>query len=239
MSSTSKGKTVAKAKCASKEPTRSATKSIPKVSAEVPTAKAVKPLSKTEKDALQQLEATIKSGLASFVEIGRALSQISADQLFREEGETFEEYCERRWEISRQHGYRLMQASECYDKLKAELPKGTVLPRNESQLRPLIENLAPKQWVKAWKQALADNLSVKVTADAVEKVVRKLVGKSKATTPTTRKKVRIPMPTETVVKITKVTEDVLNRPKATVKDLRKALETIRATLRTLTPADRS
>lgn len=236
MSSRSKLKTAPKAKNASKVPDRKTSKSNPEVPTELPTTKAVKPLSKTEKGVLQGLEDTIRSGLASFVEIGRALSKISAEQLYREEGESFEDYCERRWEISRQHGYRLMKASECFDKLKAELPKGTLLPHNESQLRPLIETLPPKQWVKAWKQALSDSLGVKMTAEVVEKVVRKMVGKPKPSTPPVRKKVRDPMPTETMVRITKVTEDVLSRPRASASDLRKALEKIRAALRKLTTA---
>ena len=236
MTSRSKGKTAPKADYASKVPDRKTSESNPEVPAVVPTAKAVKPLSRTEKVVLQGLEDTIKSGLASFVEVGRALSKISAEQLYREEGETFEDYCERRWEISRQHGYRLMKASECFDKLKAELPKGTLLPHNESQLRPLIENLPPKQWVQAWKQALSDSLGVKMTAEVVEKVVRKMVGRSKPSTPLARKRVRDPMPTETMVRITKVTEDVLSRPRASASDLRKALEKIRAALRKLTTA---
>lgn len=215
-----------------KKPARNQSKSAPKAEEKGKLAKAGSPMTKSEKGMLGQLETTIRSGLASFVEVGRALSQIKADRLYREEDETFEDYCERRWDLSRQHGYRLIKAAECFDLLKSELPKGALLPRNESQLRPL-EYLKPSLWAKAWKQALADSSGVKVTAGVVEKVVRKLGGKSSQAKPAARKKLRANVPTKTVANIVKVAEEVLERPKASVAELRKVLENIRDQLRRL------
>lgn len=189
-------------------------------------AKAESPMTKAEKGELDQLESTIKSGLASFVDVGRALSRINSDRLYREEDETFEDYCERRWAMSRQHGYRLIKAAECFDRLKSELPKGAYLPQNESQLRPL-ENLKPGELVKAWKQALAECGGVRITAEVVEKVVRKLGGESSQTKPATRKKPRANVPTKTVAKIVKVAEEGLKRRRASVAELRQILENIR------------
>lgn len=194
--------------------------------------KAKAPMTKAEKEQLGKLETALGSGLASFVEVGRALGKINADRLYREDDETFEDYCERRWDMSRQHGYRLIKAAECFDSLKSGLPKGASLPRNESQLRPLAD-LEPKLWVSAWKQALAESSGVRVTGDVVEKVVRKLGGRSKPSKSANRKKTRAKVPTQTFATIAKVAEKVLKRPKASVTELRRVLENIRDQLRRL------
>jgi len=189
-------------------------------------------LTAADKSRLDRLETAIGSGLASFVEVGRALRQINADRLYRQDNETFDDYCEQRWGLSRQHGYRLIKAAESFDLLQSKLPKGALLPRNESQLRPL-EHLSPKLLVKAWEQALKDSLGVKVTAEVVEKAVRKLDGKSKPRKPATRKKLRVKISTRTVVQLVKVAEKALGRRQASVSDLRKVLEKIRDQLKRL------
>lgn len=196
-------------------------------------AKAVKSLTKAEKRELQQLESTISSGLSSYVEVGRALSSLSVTQLYREEYSTFDEYCERRWDISGTHGYRLIKAAQCHDWLKLKLPKGALLPRNESQLRPLVENLEPGKWVQAWQRVIADTQGVRLTADSVEKVVRTLGGSSSRPKHVDRKKAQSNKPTQTVAKIVEVADEALRMRKASVADLRKALEIIRYKLKRL------
>lgn len=196
-------------------------------------ANAGSPLTAADKSRLDRLETAIGSGLASFVEVGRALRQINADRLYRQDNETFEDYCEQRWGLSRQHGYRLIKAAESFDLLQSKLPKGVLLPRNESQLRPL-ENLNPKLSVKAWEQAIKDGLGVKVTAEAVEKAVRELRGESTPPKPAAQKKVRANVPTKTVAKLVKVAEEVLGKPNASLSELLKVLKTIRDQLKRLT-----
>jgi transposase len=187
-------------------------------------------LTMAEQIKLAGLETTIGSGLASFVEVGRSLIQINEDRLYREGDGTFEEYCERRWDLSRQHGYRLIHAAKCFDKLQSSFPKGAHLPRNESQLRPL-EHLKPNFWVKAWKQALNDSSGVRITAEVVKKVVRQLGGKSKPPKPTARKKVRAQVPTKTVEKIVEVVRLALGTPEPSVEQLRKVLKQIQKELK--------
>lgn len=226
------GRTGPKAARAKRTPEHDQSKAAPKGKEMGGPAKAGSPMNKTEKGALERLETTIRSGLASFVEVGRALRQINVERLYREEDETFEDYCERRWDMSRQHGYRLIKAAECFDSLQSGLPKGALLPRNESQLRPL-EDLKPGLWVTAWKQVLAESSGVKVTGDVVEKVVRKLGGRSKPSKAATRKKAQAKVPTKTVANIVEVAEEALERPKASVAELRKVLEDIRDRLKRL------
>ena len=46
---------------------------------------------------LQELEQIVERGLANFVEVGRALAEISERKLYRAEGfDTFEKYCAER-----------------------------------------------------------------------------------------------------------------------------------------------
>jgi hypothetical protein len=131
------------------------------------------------------------------------------------------------------NGYRLINAAVCYDLLKSKFPNGVQLSKNKSQLRPLVENLKPSQWFQAWKQVVAETLGIGLTAEAVEKVVRRLGGKSCRPKHTDRGKARQKVPNTNVAKIVKVAEEALGRPKATTGYLRKVLEKIRDQLNRL------
>ncbi len=216
-----------------RKPDRTPPKSASKAKGDGKPAKAGIALTAAEEKRLGQLETAIGSGLTSFVEVGRALRQINADRLYRRDNATFEDYCAQKWGLSRQHGYRLIKAADSFDLLQSKLPKGALLPGNESQLRPL-EHLNPKQAVKAWEQALKDSLGVKVTAEVVEKAVRELDGSSKPHKPAARKTVRANVPTKTVAKIVEVAQSVLKKPNASSDELRKVLEKIRDRLKRLT-----
>jgi hypothetical protein len=198
----------------------------------------VEPLTNAERVELQRLERTIGSGLASFVEVGLALSDINASRLYREEDGTFDEYCERRWDISRQHGYRLINASQCYEQLRAGNPKGR-LPSNESQLRPLVDQLESSEWVQAWEQAVADCNGERLTADRVEKVARKLGGSSKPRKRPIRKKAKTVVSNETVEEIVEVANDALRQKEPTIEQLRSILEDIRDRLNRLVTGEAS
>lgn len=64
----------------------------------------------TERDAarLASLEAIIESGRDSFLATGMALAQIRDSRLYRQDHETFEDYLDKRWNISRSRGYQLI-----------------------------------------------------------------------------------------------------------------------------------
>lgn len=62
---------------------------------------------------LAQMEALIKRGQQTFVEVGQALAAIRDRRGYRLAGFiTFEAYLQVRWGWSRQHGYQLMQADD-------------------------------------------------------------------------------------------------------------------------------
>jgi hypothetical protein len=67
------------------------------------------PLSDFERKLLAENEAVIEKHITTFVyEVGRALSQISQNRLYRETHDTFERYCEERWELQRRRAYQIV-----------------------------------------------------------------------------------------------------------------------------------
>lgn len=67
------------------------------------------PLTEAEKTDFEKLEAEIS---AARWKLGDCLRQINERRLYRGEFATFEEYCRTRWNISRQHAYRLIRAAK-------------------------------------------------------------------------------------------------------------------------------
>lgn len=88
---------------------------------------------------LQRLEIEIRQGLRSFVTVGKNLATIQEKGLYKLRGfDSFEKYCKDTLDISRQQGYRLINASKIYTMLKDSY-KGGKLPQSESQCRPLCD----------------------------------------------------------------------------------------------------
>lgn len=85
-------------------------------------------LSKVGERQLAEAEATIEAGLATFIDVGEALTLIREGRLYRAEHETFESYCQARWGFTARRAHQMMTAAEI----------GTVVPvRNEAQARAL------------------------------------------------------------------------------------------------------
>ena len=78
-----------------------------------------------EQRALQRAEVTIARGLKSFLAVGMALKEIRDKRLYRQRFDTFEEYCFRRWEISRPRAYQLCAGSEVVADLSTVRRHGT------------------------------------------------------------------------------------------------------------------
>jgi hypothetical protein len=89
-----------------------------------------------ERSELAELEAAVERGLATFVEVGLALHRIQVERLYRVDYDTFEEYLTRRWKMSRQQGYRLIDAAEVATIVS---PVGDI--ENEAQARELVRVL--------------------------------------------------------------------------------------------------
>jgi len=133
-----------------------------------------------EQQELEYHEAIIEHGLETFVEVGNALLAIRDRRLYRASGfHTFEEYCRKRWGMTKSYASRLISSVNVVDNL---LPTGNkldcILPENEWQARPLV-GLGPEQQQQAWQrviETIPDN--GKITAAHVQAVIDKEFSKT-------------------------------------------------------------
>src|SRR4051794_27635615 len=124
-------------------------------------------LTSHERSRLATLEVTIERGLQTCYEVGAALTLIRDSTLYRQHYASFEDYCEKRWKLSRPRAYQLIANSQTVAEIKDVLSSqmSTVvdicghgeeempLPDHERQTRPL-EGLAPKQKYIAWEKSV-------------------------------------------------------------------------------------
>ncbi len=114
-----------------------------------------------------EYETIIRNGWNTFLEVGRALSKIREKRLYREHHRTFEEYCRQRWDFSKTHANRLIEAAAVADVLT---PIG-VKVKSESHVRALVW-LPPQKIVAAWRKAEALAGEGEVTARLVRQAVQ-------------------------------------------------------------------
>lgn len=127
------------------------------------------------KNRLIELESAIESERRRFYEVGKALKEIRDDRLYRElMFDSFEAYLKKRWDLSRSHAYRLIEACRVIDNLS---PVEDVLPENEAQLRPLAQ-LTPADQRKIWREFVASGMEL--NAAGIQRFVSKYVNGKKA-----------------------------------------------------------
>lgn len=121
-------------------------------------------LSETEWFAKAKAEQTIERGLNSFVEVGEALARVRDMRLYRDEYGTFEEYAERKWNLSRSRAYQLIDASTTVSAMSTIVD--TPIPASESQAR-ILSGLPAETAAEVMRKAHADTEG-KVTAKAIK-----------------------------------------------------------------------
>lgn len=100
---------------------------------------------------LAHLEAVIEKYRRDFYTVGKALKEIREGRHYRKLSfTTFERYVNVRWDMSKSHAYRLIEALLVVENLS---PIGDVLPKNEAQARPLT-GLDPHSQRKVWHDFL-------------------------------------------------------------------------------------
>jgi hypothetical protein len=109
-----------------------------------------------ESSRLEALESVIKQGRDSFLAVGMALAQINRDRLYRADHSSFEEYLEKRWAISKSHGYRLI----AFAKDAETSPTGDT-PKNEFQSRKTRE----KSYAQVTSNAAGDGSANEYTVN--------------------------------------------------------------------------
>lgn len=193
------------------------------------------PLSEGERKMLKIYENTLKMFTGGFCSVGNSLKAISKDRLYREEFATFDDYCRDQWGYSKTHAHRLINAADCVEALAAAVsPDGDKrLPGNESQVRPLVDKLDAKKWPTAWQRVLKATEGKSITADEVEAVVSKMIGKSTEATKTKTAAAEKEKKDEAEIKLTKIARLVtkaLNTKDPEVEQLKKILEKIHGML---------
>ena len=86
-----------------------------------------------------ELESRIERNEGAMLETAQALREIKSKRLYRAEYGTFEAYCNKRWEFTRRHGYRLIAFAEEV----AMCPVGHTAPKNEREARATIAARKP------------------------------------------------------------------------------------------------
>ena len=131
-------------------------------------------LTTTESRSLAKHERVIGKGLGTFVAVGMALAAIRNGDLYKATHERFADYCHERWEISKSHANRLIDASGITESLT---PIGVILPFNEAQARPLA-GVAEQDRADVWREVVAtapmEGDEPRITAEHVADVVEKL-----------------------------------------------------------------
>lgn len=123
---------------------------------------------------LAKLEQQISSGMVAFHRAGLALLEIRRRKLFFPQHETFDAYCETRWNMSTAHVTRLIQAAEVCANLAGLEP----LPSNEAQAR-VLARMDPNEQREVWTAAKEALPVGNITADALEEIADKVAPKRK------------------------------------------------------------
>ncbi len=122
-------------------------------------------------------EGVIERGLATFIDVGNALTAIRDGNLYPTTHPTFEAYCADRWGLVRSRAYQMIDAAEVSTIVDAEeLPA----PPNESVARELAKlKKDPKKVVRAWKATVKAH-GAHPTAEQARAAVDKVLSKPKA-----------------------------------------------------------
>jgi hypothetical protein len=123
---------------------------------------------------LARCESVIEKGMATFVEVGRALMEIRDGLLYRDQYDTFQDYCKERWGFGRQRAYQLICAAKANENVKHCLTN--THPANARQAAELAK-LPDEQQAKAWEEVVV-RTDGKPTAAAVAEVVDEYIKES-------------------------------------------------------------
>lgn len=138
------------------------------------TATLEKPKVSTE---LRRQETVIERGKQAFADIGRALTVIRDNRLYKSAGySTFEIYCFERWGWQRAHAYRMIEAAQTVSEMS---PIGDKMPtvETESQARELAKIKNPVLRSQVWQEVnqQAAQAETPVTASLIKTTVQKHV----------------------------------------------------------------
>lgn len=162
----------------------------------------------TIKRSLKHHEEIIADGMKSFLYVGQSLMAIRDERLYEEKYDSFEAYCQKRWNFNRAHAYRLIEAADVVSELspigdtetkKSKQKTPIVAPQNESQARALATAAdTPEERRQVWEKVVETAPKNEagepiITAKLVSKVADEVVG-PKNDSPKPSKPVKAPEP---------------------------------------------
>jgi len=121
------------------------------------------PLTPNERKRYEICKKQISDGLQTVFDTGTAIMEIRDSKLYREEFDTFKDFCKQTYKIGEAHAYRMIEAADVKDSLKNS-PIGEEI-KNEAQARELA-NVPEKLREKLIKQIVKSG--VPVTAEAIK-----------------------------------------------------------------------
>lgn len=125
---------------------------------------------------LAELEAIIDRGIQTFIDVGSALLEVRDRRLYRESHLTWDDYCRERWNMSRIHAHRLIEAAE----VSAMLPTGNT-PDSERQARELVPLKDDPDAVREVYAEVVEQTDGQPTARAVREAVDRRLGRIEPT----------------------------------------------------------
>ncbi len=126
-------------------------------------------LTASESATLQDCEQRIERGLKTFIEVGQALAEIRDSRLYKGTHDTFEAYCQERWQIDRTRAQNFITAARTVLEISNTHPD-LPAPVKESQARALAAVPEPDR-AEVWRETV-ERTEGKPTAAAVRAVQR-------------------------------------------------------------------
>ncbi len=134
-------------------------------------------LSDEEKERLEVLRDTVKTGMKSMLSVGAALIEIKDDKLYRETHKNFGEFCDEVLGMSRQHADRLVEAVKTKRRVDPVLKKhGLPEASAERHLREYkrLDDDQIESVVKKLSEELEDEDEKKISLKRLEKLVNEV-----------------------------------------------------------------
>jgi hypothetical protein len=147
-----------------------------------------KKLSDEEQAELEQLEAEIQDCLDRYgFNLGRKLKIIRDKRLYRQNHDTFDDYCKKRWDFGARNATYKISAVEVYDNLAAHYNgqnyqnrknfSDFVLPANTSQAGELAD-LSFAEQIIVWEYVVEKYSEKKITQKAIQRMKEKYLAET-------------------------------------------------------------
>ena len=130
-------------------------------------------LTTLEKSRLVECEIVINKSMKTFYDMGTALKEIRDSKLYKQGFETFEDYCDVKWNFNSSRARQLIMSTDVLDNLESVTI--VTIPQSESQVRPLTKLKDPEIQKQAWAEVVkeSEESHEPITAKKVEEVVKR------------------------------------------------------------------